>query len=283
MTWFRVDDGFASHSKARAAGKDGRGLWLAAGTMCAAANSDGVVEPLVVKDAAYLAEVNAKRASDALVAAVLWHDHQTLAHCRRCRETNVQKLAAGAFLFHDWLDYQPTKDQAKIPLERLRWNRRKALNRDRELCAAIVRRDGPHCRYCGQRVDFKSRKGPLSGTYDHVDPDDFSPNGNSLTNVVVACRKCNGDKKDRTPEEAGMPLLPPPDRDLAPARSGLGRDLAPIRPEQAPTRASHARRDGPGPGRAGLQPRSNPGLTPARSISLASLISTSTQPQGDLS
>lgn len=29
-------------------------------------------------------------------------------------------------------------------------------------------------------------------------------------NCVVACRECNSKKRDRTPEEAGMPLLRPP-------------------------------------------------------------------------
>lgn len=281
MTWFRLDDQWAHHPKVRAAGRDGRALWVAAGAACAAVNSDGIVEALVVRDAAYLAEVSAKKATALLVECGLWHDAGTLASCRRCKDA-YSKLPAGAFLFHDWAEYQLTKDQAKVPIERLRWNRRKALLRDRELCNAIVRRDRSRCRYCGQRVDFKDRKGPLSGTYDHVDPDDFSPTGNSFGNVVVACRKCNGDKKDRTPAEAGMALLPEPAPDLAPARSGS--DPARSESDRDQTGSGlHARvareggRVGTGPGRdqTGIRPRSDHSLTPSGSGLAAFLSSAS--------
>ncbi len=67
----------------------------------------------------------------------------------------------------------------------------------------VQRRDRGCCRYCGQPVNWKDRRGPLGGTYDHVDP---SGPGDE-TNVVVACRGCNSTKGSRTPEEAGLRLV----------------------------------------------------------------------------
>lgn len=204
MTWFRVDDQFPHHPKARMAGVEGRALWLAAGAACAARNTDGVVAPLVVKDACYLAEVDQETATGLLVASGLWHDPKTLRRCDRCRKA-AGKLEPGSFYFHDWLDYQLTRDVAKLPEHRVKHNRNKALSRDHALREAIVTRDRGHCRYCHKRVDFADRVSDDGGTYDHKDPD----GPNTLENVVVACRGCNTEKGKRTPEEAGMPLLDP--------------------------------------------------------------------------
>jgi hypothetical protein len=64
----------------------------------------------------------------------------------------------------------------------------------------LIKRDRHTCAYCGnvfkacdlelEHIIPKSRKGP-----------------ESWTNLVSACRNCNCLKRDRTPEEAGMPLL----------------------------------------------------------------------------
>jgi 5-methylcytosine-specific restriction endonuclease McrA len=204
MTWFRVDDQFAHHPKARAAGVEGRALWLAAGTACAGQNTDGVVAPLVVKDSAYLAEVDAVIAAAGLVTSGLWHDVKTIRRCERCRAI-AGRLEPGAFYFHDWLDYQLTRDVAKLPEHRLKHNRKKALSRDHALREAIVDRDRGHCRYCHKRVEFADRVSDDGGTYDHIDPD----GPNSFDNCVVACRGCNIKKANRTPAEAGMTLLDP--------------------------------------------------------------------------
>lgn len=64
----------------------------------------------------------------------------------------------------------------------------------------IYVRDGYRCMYCG------ARKTGTDLTLDHVDP--RSKGGkNSWENLVSACKPCNHRKADRTPEEAGMPLL----------------------------------------------------------------------------
>src|SRR5690606_8137680 len=54
----------------------------------------------------------------------------------------------------------------------------------------IKRRDRNLCRYCGTRVNWAARNADDAATYDHVDPD----GENTLSNVVVACRRCNGRK-----------------------------------------------------------------------------------------
>jgi 5-methylcytosine-specific restriction endonuclease McrA len=61
-------------------------------------------------------------------------------------------------------------------------------------------RDGRSCRYCGsdQRLSIDHLIPRSRGGSDRAD------------NLVVACMPCNIRKKNRTPEEAGMTLLPVP-------------------------------------------------------------------------
>jgi len=66
-------------------------------------------------------------------------------------------------------------------------------------------RDKRTCQYCGNRValdDFE---------FEHVIP--RSQDGKTRwENIVVACTGCNQRKRNRTPEQAGMKLLRPPER-----------------------------------------------------------------------
>ncbi|NVJ85821.1 MAG: HNH endonuclease [Algoriphagus sp.] len=60
----------------------------------------------------------------------------------------------------------------------------------------LFRRDNGECQYCGSKRHL---------TVDHVLP--RSKGGKtSWTNLVTACNRCNVNKGDKTPEEAGMPL-----------------------------------------------------------------------------
>ena len=69
----------------------------------------------------------------------------------------------------------------------------------------LFRRDDHRCLYCGQQF----HRAEL--TRDHVLP--TSRGGRDRwENVVAACRRCNWAKDNRTPEEAGMPLLAVPFR-----------------------------------------------------------------------
>ena len=66
-----------------------------------------------------------------------------------------------------------------------------------ERYAALVERDGHRCAYCnGQRMYPESRF-----TVDHVIPLSRGGYRNSLSNMVLACARCNNDKADMTAEE----------------------------------------------------------------------------------
>lgn len=64
----------------------------------------------------------------------------------------------------------------------------------------IWQRDRGICAYCGTRVS------PAEATIDHVLPRAWG-GLTSWENLVIACRRCNERKADRTPAEARMPLL----------------------------------------------------------------------------
>ena len=64
-------------------------------------------------------------------------------------------------------------------------------------------RDNYTCQYCGNRFAFKDL------TMDHVNPK--SKGGDKdWGNIVTSCSRCNCVKRNRTPKEAGMPLISRP-------------------------------------------------------------------------
>lgn len=72
----------------------------------------------------------------------------------------------------------------------------------------VLKRDAHRCAYCGGHAT----------TIDHVLP---KSRGGAMAwvNLVAACARCNSHKKNRTPEEAGMPLRIKP---FVPSRLTLG-------------------------------------------------------------
>lgn len=113
----------------------------------------------------------------------------------------VDRDETGIYL-HDWDEYAGKLLERKAKDN----SRKKDIRRAYEngTITAVRQRDGDRCRYCGTVVDWADRKGPRGGTYDHIDP-----NGpTTIENLVVCCRACNAKKGARTPEEAGMRLLP---------------------------------------------------------------------------
>lgn len=106
MTWFKVDDGFYDHPKVKSLprGNVRKGaifLWNQAGSWCCRYLKDGFV-PLYQLDELGAAVKDA----EALVGVDLWHapGHQ----CRDC-----PPVPTGQFLFHQWSDYQPTREQVE--------------------------------------------------------------------------------------------------------------------------------------------------------------------------
>lgn len=181
MVWFKVDDSFHSHPKVLATEPAALGLWVVAGSWCGDNLSNGLVPlhvlPRLLPDAATLAET--------LVTAGLW------------------KRTRGGYQFHQWGDWQPSKDE--VLGQRRRNALRQALFRDPGLRDKVRRRDQDLCRYCGTKVKWTDRRSGEGGTYDHVDPREV----NEAENVVVSCRGCATQKAGRTPQRAGMTLLPP--------------------------------------------------------------------------
>lgn len=180
MPWFKVDDTLAMHPKVVIAGNAAMGLWVRAGSWSAQQLTDGCIPR------AMLVVLGGRpRDARALVDAGLWVETEE------------------GWEFHQWTERQPTR--VEVEDERRYNSTRAALHRDPELREAVKARDRGRCRYCGLLVDWKDRRSARGGTYDHVIP----RGENTLANLVVACRGCNARKGARTPEEAGMPLLPP--------------------------------------------------------------------------
>ncbi len=65
---------------------------------------------------------------------------------------------------------------------------------------ALLERDRHMCAYCGGRF----KRSDLD--CEHVTPLSKG-GGNKWMNLVTACKRCNHHKRNRTPEEANMPLL----------------------------------------------------------------------------
>lgn len=72
----------------------------------------------------------------------------------------------------------------------------------------IFRRDGFECGYCLSKEDL---------TLDHIMPRSRG-GGDTWSNLVTCCKRCNGIKDNKTPEEAGMVLKK---RTFAPTLSHL--------------------------------------------------------------
>jgi hypothetical protein len=64
----------------------------------------------------------------------------------------------------------------------------------------LFRRDRGTCAYCGQRFNERELQ------CEHIVPESRG-GGWTWMNLVTACGACNGRKANRTPEEAGMPLV----------------------------------------------------------------------------
>jgi 5-methylcytosine-specific restriction endonuclease McrA len=62
----------------------------------------------------------------------------------------------------------------------------------------VYARDDYRCQYCGRTADSIDHVMPRSRGGEHV-----------WENVAAACRPCNLQKRDRTPDEAGMRLARP--------------------------------------------------------------------------
>jgi hypothetical protein len=216
MSWFKLDDKLRGHKKWVALDVFARSLWVDAGLWCAEHNNDGVIPPHMIELIAFSAKVPPAKMQEAialLLKVKLWKP--------------VPAAKGGGWRFHDWEKYQPLREQVQRKAETQSnhdWLHKSRVGK--AIKAMIRRRDGVWCRYCGIELNTDGdRRSPTRLTFDFVDPSmqvDRSqhPSAEAIdrafSGIVLACGYCNAVKNMRTPEEAEMPLRPPPtaSRDL---------------------------------------------------------------------
>lgn len=93
MTWVKLDDGLHRHRKARIAGLEAMGLW----TMAASWVGDELTDGFVPRSVLYGWSPVAHELAERLEVAGLW--------------IPTVHLGEEGWLFHDWADYNPTKEQ----------------------------------------------------------------------------------------------------------------------------------------------------------------------------
>lgn len=102
MPWFKVDDTFAYHAKATAAGNAALGLWVRAGAWSMQHLTDGFIPNHVAKNLGSPSEIRR------LIGAELW----------------VQKDEG--YVFHEWSQRQPSRVQLESDREAARGRQRRA-------------------------------------------------------------------------------------------------------------------------------------------------------------
>lgn len=240
MPFFMVDDQFHVNRKTEAlidkgdVGLAALGLWALMGSVVQAqTGADGRMS-----DSAWRKSIGDKRKfvklARLLVEVGLWEERDD---------------GEPGWQFHDWWDI------GYIPGEKVKLNRKRTKEmKNPDIVNAVKARDGDRCRYCGRKVNWADRTGDGGATYDHVIPGLAA----GVTNLVVACRKCNRLKAQRTPEQAGMTLLPPPAGPDSTTAATLATPLERTRSGPGPDQVDE--QDSATPHRAGN--RSGPGLGP---------------------
>ncbi len=211
--WLKVHDGLPFDPKVLLLGRtkaevnEAIGMATRIWAWCAQQRTDGFVPEAIVDS------IGTAAALRRLVRPTF--DRRPFLHRRGlgddCRCLRGRSWPDGAdFLVHDFLDRNPSRAENDVHRAKMRERKDPALK------AAVRQRDGDRCRYCGLAVNFADHRSARGGTLDHVDPTVAA----GAANLVVACRGCNALKKDRTPQQAGLRLLPLPGHPSHPTRDG---------------------------------------------------------------
>ncbi|MFI6819741.1 hypothetical protein ACIBJE_02165 [Micromonospora sp. NPDC050187] len=202
MTWFKVDDSFYDHPKAFDASDAAIALWLRAGTWSARNLTDGFVPTGMLARLSTTPDA----AAGELTARGLW------------------KKARGGYRFHDWADYQPTREEATAGKKKL--SAAGALGNHRRWHVVAGKVD-PECRYC--RGDGPDRVPP---TNDQRTPDEERSKASGT-------RSGSSDEDpSSTPGQSGNPASDQQEQ-VSPTRSGGDRvgegvpESPPIPPDPA--------------------------------------------------
>jgi hypothetical protein len=108
VTWFKVDDGFWSHPKTLALSPSAVALWVRAGSYCGKHLTDGYVAASILPMLQGTTDD-----ADELIGAGLW------------------KTAKKGYTFHDWEQYQDTREA--VEKRRESWKERQRKHRKSEL------------------------------------------------------------------------------------------------------------------------------------------------------
>lgn len=218
MTWVKDSDDVARGETLRSAGKDAALLWFVAMRECARMDGDGLMSPLMVEDAAHLFRLKPGPTTARLVELGLWHNSDTARRCGPCRDQPSKPVPEGYVLIHEWWEHLVDAKGKDDKVHRLLDQARRALRKTtvgQKVAAWVRQRDEQECQYCAivTRWDDvgQDRRSKDLGELDHVNP--FLTTIEALNdpgNLVVACKGCNSDKKQRTPAQwaaAGGSLL----------------------------------------------------------------------------
>jgi hypothetical protein len=205
VTWLKIHDGLPFDPKVLSLGKtkaeinEAIGMATRIWAWCGQQRTDGFV-PAAVVDAIGTPACT-KRLTRPVFGRKAFLHRRAEGAGAECECLRGRPWPADAdFLVHDFLDRNPSRAENDVA---------KAKRKERDdpqLKAAVRRRDGDRCRYCGIRVNWADKKSPHRPVLDHVDP----ALAKGADNLVVACKSCNSKKGHRTPEQADMPLLPLP-------------------------------------------------------------------------
>lgn len=132
MTWFKVDDTFAFHPKAVAAGNAALGLWVRAGSWSSQQLREGFVPHHMIPTMGTISQAKA------LVKAGLWAE------------------VDGGYQFHQWTERNPSRDQ---------------IERDREAAAQRQRRAREKAKASRTQHDPVMRESRRDTTVSHGPPD----------------------------------------------------------------------------------------------------------------
>lgn len=107
------------------------------------------------------------------------------------------------WVLHNDPDFVHIRTREELDAEK----QNQADRRNLRVIVPVVLRDGDNCRYCGFQVHWTGRPSNRSGEFDHREHD-----GDPATpeTMVVACRTCNGGRKNDPQWDATHTLLPPP-------------------------------------------------------------------------
>jgi 5-methylcytosine-specific restriction endonuclease McrA len=202
MAWLRLDDGLDNDpiilNIARSRADAMRILGSLTGMMLYAARhlTDGFLPELIVRE-----HLRSKRLREAFTHPP--GGGTPLLHRRgdtcECLDGRLWPATGADYAIHHYLQSNPTRGEYDVQ------RAKQAELRDRELLAAVRRRDGDCCRYCGTKTRWADRRSGAGMVLDHIDPATAA----GAMNLVIACRSCNSRKGNRTPEAAAMTVLPP--------------------------------------------------------------------------